>query len=229
MIKPNVTPIVALHVENSKEMAKYWNDKIAANHKIVREAYPDIQHIVHYCVSHIDWVFNLGSRRREQVIDMENERFHRSTIVYYDDDGNFRRAFRKFVTWIIDTIPCWNIDQHSSIIYRCIYNEMDKIVRKHYPDRVLQSYRDTFQERCFEHFLSTKEEKTPPYDVWRRINLCASSSFWEAVTVQAMSEVPKSIIQALAKDLGVAYNMEIIDDQVFFLTSKELRQLNEGE
>lgn len=221
MIKTNVKPIFTLNHEKELE---YWRNKTATNHKIVSEAYFDVKCVVRYCVSHIDWMFNLENRRREQVVNMTPAKFTELATGYHDDDRSFRRAFRKLVSWVIDSIPCWNIDQHSSIVYRCIYDEMDKIVKEHHTNPNV-----TFQRECFEHFQDTRVNDSPPYDIWRRINLCATSAFWESVAVQAMLKSPEAIIQALAKDLGVAHNMKIIDDKVCFLTPQQMAQLNRGE
>lgn len=158
--------------------------------------------------------------KSDQVNQLDPEAFVTKTTAYSYDNGKFRRKIRNFVKLMIDQIPHWNMDKHAAIVYRCLYDEMDKIVSKKAEESHTQK---DFQNVCFrQEFLRAKAGITAPYDVWRRINLCASSYFWEDVTVEALKKLPEAVTKAVAYDLGVDWNLQIKDDEVRFLTASEV-------
>ena len=119
---------------------------------------------------------------------------------YEGDDEAFRALFRNCVAKLMGIVDAWKENSEAKErqeIYKRVYRILNlKVLGLTCGDK-------SFWEIYENEFLPAMDGKMPPYDEWRKINLCAVSGTWKALTAEAISELIELALKDQCTKLGL--------------------------
>lgn len=107
---------------------------------------------------------------------------------YEGDDETFRALFRNCVENLVGIVDAWqqgSDNQERAEIYVKVYKLLDRKVK------TLTKGEKSFFEIFANEFEPAVNGIQPPFDIWRKINLCAISGTWKILTMQAIKDLTK--------------------------------------
>ena len=105
---------------------------------------------------------------------------------YEGDDEAFRALFRNCVENLVGIVDAWkqgSDNQERQDIYVKVYKLLDRRVK------ILTKGEKSFFEIFANEFEPAVNGMQPPFDIWRKINLCAMTGTWKILTMQAIKDL----------------------------------------
>ena len=133
-----------------------------------------------YCVEQLISAGSVNSEVLSKKITPSNAT--ELSVTFGFDNKNFRDMLRSAMCDLSSVVTCYD---GIKGLYGQLYKILDKDIYV-----LTQKVIKDFQQDIFENrFEPARKNWRPPYDKWRRINVCACSPFWRALTINAFEKL----------------------------------------